>query len=190
MVENGITRSSTTEGSGSGLAGLGERVRLLGGSFSSGRMPDGSFQVKATLPWQPAPPPISSNSVADDAPPARPVSGQMARLPMALVQAAGLATVVGLMGAALTFLPLPSRAAMIDIGMADGALRRALGVSEPIAELAVAAHEPPRPEGSRCWYFYAGYDITADPVRVVRYCLVGERIADKRLITVHMGRER
>lgn len=94
-----------------------------------------------------------------------------------------------LLGTALAYLPLPSRATMIDIGMADTALRRAVGTSEPIAELAAAGHEPPRPEGTRCWYFYAGYDITADPVRIVRYCLAGERIVDKRLISVRVGLE-
>lgn len=38
-------------GSGAGLAGLGERVGLAGGTFASGVGPDGRFVVRARLPW-------------------------------------------------------------------------------------------------------------------------------------------
>nr|WP_238420603.1 histidine kinase [Streptomyces taklimakanensis] len=37
--------------SGSGLAALRERVRLVGGEFSSGALPDGGFRVSARLPY-------------------------------------------------------------------------------------------------------------------------------------------
>ncbi|MER7077657.1 Signal transduction histidine kinase [Saccharopolyspora kobensis] len=38
---------------GQGLIGLAERVQLAGGEISSGRLPDGGFEVSATLPAQP-----------------------------------------------------------------------------------------------------------------------------------------
>ncbi|MGI5490189.1 sensor histidine kinase [Microtetraspora malaysiensis] len=185
VVENGPWPGTTADGSGSGLAGLGERVRLLGGTFTAGRLLGGGFRVLARLPWNGAAftgPAVKTPSPAEGAPPR---GGSRAGL--ALVHAAGVAAVAVFLGTALAYLPLPSRAAMIDVGMADSALRRAVGASEPVAELAAAGHEPPRPEGARCWYFYAGYDITADPVRIVRYCLNGERIVDKRLISVRVG---
>jgi len=37
-------------GSGRGLAGLRERVNVLGGEFSAGRSPGGGFLVRARIP--------------------------------------------------------------------------------------------------------------------------------------------
>lgn len=42
-------------GSGSGLVGLGERIRLLGGTFDSGAEPSGGWAMRAWLPWAGAP---------------------------------------------------------------------------------------------------------------------------------------
>ena len=42
-------------GSGSGLVGLGERIRLLGGTFDSGAEPGGGWAMRAWLPWAGAP---------------------------------------------------------------------------------------------------------------------------------------
>ncbi|GHB74850.1 two-component sensor histidine kinase [Streptomyces viridiviolaceus] len=40
------------EGAGSGLSGLRERARLLGGRFTAGGRPDGGFAVEAVLPYE------------------------------------------------------------------------------------------------------------------------------------------
>jgi signal transduction histidine kinase len=53
-VTTGAPDVATTGGtgiSGRGLAGLGERVRLLGGSFDAGTAPDGSFRTRALIPY-------------------------------------------------------------------------------------------------------------------------------------------
>ncbi|MFF2747128.1 sensor histidine kinase [Kitasatospora sp. NPDC058048] len=42
--------TATATGSGRGLAGLRERVDVLGGDFSAGRGPDGGFTVRARIP--------------------------------------------------------------------------------------------------------------------------------------------
>ncbi len=39
-----------TAGTGHGIIGMRERVHLCGGTFSAGPLPDGGFQVTATLP--------------------------------------------------------------------------------------------------------------------------------------------
>ena len=45
-------RSSATPGAGLGLLGLAERVDLAGGALEHGGGPDGSFAVRAWLPWE------------------------------------------------------------------------------------------------------------------------------------------
>ncbi|ORA28665.1 sensor histidine kinase [Mycobacterium aquaticum] len=47
--DNGTPRGSTSAG-GSGITGMRERARALGGSFSAGRVPGGGFSVRAGLP--------------------------------------------------------------------------------------------------------------------------------------------
>ncbi|GHJ21801.1 MULTISPECIES: sensor histidine kinase [Streptomyces] len=42
-----------TSGTGHGLVGMRERVRLVGGSLDVGPLPDGGFRVAARLPWHP-----------------------------------------------------------------------------------------------------------------------------------------
>ncbi|MFF2190041.1 sensor histidine kinase [Streptomyces sp. NPDC058155] len=44
------SRAASPGGSGRGLAGLRERVDVLGGDFSAGRLPDGGFTVRARIP--------------------------------------------------------------------------------------------------------------------------------------------
>jgi signal transduction histidine kinase len=52
-----------TTGTGHGLVGMRERVRLVGGALETGPLPDGGFRVAARLPLLPAPP------TGKDAPP-------------------------------------------------------------------------------------------------------------------------
>jgi signal transduction histidine kinase len=44
------TAPRVTMGNGHGLAGMRERVTLLGGTFSAGPAPDGGFEIAAELP--------------------------------------------------------------------------------------------------------------------------------------------
>ncbi|MGW1378942.1 sensor histidine kinase [Streptomyces sp. NPDC002446] len=48
-----------TTGTGHGLIGMRERVRLVGGSLDTGPLPDGGFRVAAQLPLSPPPSPAS-----------------------------------------------------------------------------------------------------------------------------------
>jgi signal transduction histidine kinase len=49
----GALRAPPPPGGGSGLIGLSERVALAGGRLQHGLDPDGSFALRATLPWPP-----------------------------------------------------------------------------------------------------------------------------------------
>ncbi|MFI2641798.1 sensor histidine kinase [Streptomyces sp. NPDC018610] len=49
-TDGGGSRSAAAVGSGRGLAGLRERVDVLGGDFSAGGGPDGGFTVRARIP--------------------------------------------------------------------------------------------------------------------------------------------
>jgi signal transduction histidine kinase len=46
-----------TLSTGHGLIGVNERVRAVGGGFAAGFLPEGGFEVRATLPAAPLPPP-------------------------------------------------------------------------------------------------------------------------------------
>ncbi|MFE7754365.1 sensor histidine kinase [Streptomyces sp. NPDC057429] len=49
-------------GTGHGLVGMRERVRLTGGTLDTGPLPDGGFRVAARLPLPPSEPPLASLS--------------------------------------------------------------------------------------------------------------------------------
>ncbi|MFJ9889640.1 sensor histidine kinase [Streptomyces sp. NPDC091287] len=67
LVVNGpaATRASPleTSGTGHGLVGMRERVRLTGGTLDTGPLPDGGFRVAARMPLPPAASPVVSPSV-------------------------------------------------------------------------------------------------------------------------------
>ena len=50
LVSHG-SASRALPGAGTGLVGIAERVELAGGSLHFGPAPDGSFVLRATLPW-------------------------------------------------------------------------------------------------------------------------------------------
>lgn len=60
-----------TTGTGHGLVGMRERVRLTGGTLDTGPLPDGGFRVAARLPLPPATPPAPAAS-SPSSPPLNP----------------------------------------------------------------------------------------------------------------------
>ncbi|WP_248294989.1 sensor histidine kinase [Actinoplanes sp. TBRC 11911] len=51
QIENGLAPGGSMPGAGAGLAGLHERVQLVGGRLEHGPTPAGEFHLKAWLPW-------------------------------------------------------------------------------------------------------------------------------------------
>ena len=59
---NGQEPSLNGRGTGTGLIGLAERVRLTGGEIDCGLAQDGQFRLRAQLPW-----PVTSDTPAGPA---------------------------------------------------------------------------------------------------------------------------
>ncbi|MFJ7328327.1 sensor histidine kinase [Streptomyces cyaneofuscatus] len=72
LIVNGpaATRASPleTSGTGHGLVGMRERVRLTGGTLDTGPLPDGGFRVAARMPLPPAAAPTAPASAAPPTP--------------------------------------------------------------------------------------------------------------------------
>ncbi|MCX5192672.1 histidine kinase [Streptomyces sp. NBC_00249] len=71
LVVNGPARDAVVEleesGTGHGLVGMRERVRLTGGTLDTGPLPDGGFRVAARLPLDPADGPAGTADTSKDA---------------------------------------------------------------------------------------------------------------------------
>jgi signal transduction histidine kinase len=172
-------------GAGFGLAGLGERVRLLGGTFAAGLEPDGGFRVTAALPRGPVAP-TTTGPTATDVERRRAQervrhSGRRAVLAAALVATTGVATVLAYMwfDAASSVLS-PADAARINPG-------------DPVATIAPLlpartrtdgpSGVPAEPAGSTCRY----YSTHANPFDtrgsdLHRLCVRDERVLGVELI--------
>ncbi|GII95629.1 hypothetical protein Ssi02_58600 [Sinosporangium siamense] len=168
------------QGTGKGLIGLRERVRLLGGTFSADRTASGGFAVRATLPLAERPRPEPPEQ-----PPAERQETLGTRTAMAALKGAGLFSVAVLLLGTLIYVPLPGRTQPIEVGMTEGAVRGVAGSSELISELAVRHVEPPRPAGTTCSYIFTGTLYTDIPIEVHRYCFRDGYLAEKKALRVY-----
>jgi len=195
------TAASHPSAGGAGLAGLRERVRLLGGSLRAEPVDDGGFAVVADLPLhadgrQPAPEPAT---------PPIPALGEGVRHPLpaarfprpalaVLAVVAGLVTLVGLASIVSsltsgTTSKADQNADAPRIGMSVQDFVSSHGAGDPIAAIAAHGQEPVPPADATCLY-QSGSVLTKDPlgvggsaadeITVHRYCFVGERLVDIR----------
>ncbi|MFB7632285.1 sensor histidine kinase [Streptomyces sp. NPDC056149] len=171
-------------GTGRGLAGLRERVELLGGEFDATALPAGGFEVAAVVPAEPG------EIVAGERPgaaPAAPALGADARddsVQRARRTAEALTLVFGLAGLGVLMVlgigfvfvghprgvPSPPQPPYVGMPFQDLAKQ---GVADfPAIRAAATGHEPPRPAGTVGCIYPLGDAHGARPgsFPVTRYC--------------------
>ncbi len=164
-------------GTGLGLAGVQERVRLLGGSFDAGPRQGRGFRIMVTLPLTATTPvPVASDS------PARP-DDQLARAGMSAVLATGLIGAVAIL--VVTFntvmfdFPGISGQSPFDtlaLGSTRDDVTASTGPDSSIARLAARGVEPAPPANVQCSYSYYQED---DTTMIERYCFHRDLLVQK-----------
>lgn len=166
---------------GHGLAGLAERVRLVGGTLRTGSTADGGFEVIARMPLtggpiEPAPEPRSESATELESVRRRARRG----LVTAIVAPLALGAVVGVVALGYylvigysSILP-PDAYEQIRLGQTREELDKSLPKMEML--------DPPsersgRPAGANCEYYRPGGPFTT--TYAFRLCFVGGRLASK-----------
>ncbi|WP_407550299.1 histidine kinase [Streptomyces sp. Pv4-95] len=188
--------ATTGLGTGRGLTGLRERVRLLGGELRAEPTAVGGFLVDASLPSNPdtAVPEDGTDSATPraDVPAEASRSGVMRHLPGAAAALLGLAGA----GAMLFFfisLVANSRPAAdgvpdrtVRTGMTRDEVRSVVGWGSDVVSAAAAGREPPRPPGTDCLFPYETHR-NAKGLEITRYCFRGGILVDDATFTVPMA---
>ncbi|MGW2390991.1 sensor histidine kinase [Streptomyces lydicamycinicus] len=205
-VRNGVppTRPAATTGlgSGRGLAGLRERVALLGGELEAARTPGGGFAVAADLPADPGPgaettdarPEAGGPVVADE--PAGRLSALQRRAAGAVIGLLGL-TGVGVMVLFGVLLVDRSRYDLAyerperpRVGMTKEQVKQAVPADDEASRAAAAGREPPRPPAATdCLYPYASERPEGGRLPIVRYCFRSDTLIAIDRFTVPMVTE-
>ncbi|MFE1172816.1 sensor histidine kinase [Streptomyces sp. NPDC058773] len=188
QVRNGVppTRpaAATGLGSGRGLAGLRERVALLGGSLEAAGTPGGGFAVAADIPAAPgAGGEMTGAGPAEERPgaaieqPRRGLSALQRGLSVAVTGLLGLAgvSVMMLLGVAMVnhsrYEIAYERREPPRLGMTRQQVERAVAPDDDGARAAAAGREPPRPAATTdCMYPYPGGKPEGGRLEIVRYC--------------------
>ncbi|WP_428949924.1 sensor histidine kinase [Streptomyces sp. cg35] len=163
---------------GLGLAGLRERVALLGGTLDAHATGAG-FTVEAYLPRRPP----AQLPTADENPAPTPV--RPARALRLTAGAAGLMVVGGLLLLGLRLVdryapePVPlTEPGPIRLGMSRETVEQRAGENEPLARAAATGHEPPPPAAAACVYPYVSQEPDDDELHLVRYCFRDDRLVE------------
>lgn len=162
-------------GSGLGLVGVRERIRLLGGSSQAGPLPGRGFRVTAELPLSMTPPrPVEPDAGTDVR-----TDDRWARAGMSAVLATGLIGAVAILVVTfntLTF-DLPTTFDSVHIGSTRAQITNVIGKDDPVARLASRGLEPPLPGGTDCWYTY---NLMESGTTIVeRYCFRDDIVVQK-----------
>lgn len=170
--------AAATPGTGLGLAGVQERVRLLGGTFAAGPLAGQGFRVAAELSLA-ATAPVALAAVAQDEP-----EDGFARAGMSAVLATGLIGAVAIL--VVTFntamFQLPGGAdgqlpfETLALGSTRDQVTQSVGSDSQIARIASRGVEPKPPGNTDCSYTYFEEDGTA---MVERYCFRRDLLVQK-----------
>lgn len=181
-VDSGRAPAATAPGSGLGLAGLAERMRLLGGRLTAGPTPSGGFRLTAALPRSPTPP-------AEPGPTAtqvehRRAEERMRRSGRRVVLAAALVSVTGV-AAVLAYMWFDAATSVLDPAR--------IRPGDPIAALAPVlpartrtdgpGDVPPEPPGATCRYYSTHSNpFDARGSDLYRLCIREDRVVAVDLI--------
>jgi signal transduction histidine kinase len=166
--------AAAVPGTGLGLAGVQERVRLLGGTFTAGPVAGRGFRVTAELSLAPAAPAVET--------PAEGPEDTFSRAGMSAVLATGLIGAVAIL--VVTFntvmfdadevrLPFETLA----LGSTRDEVAQKIGTGSPIARIASRGVEPLPPNKSDCSYTY--YEQQDGTAMVERYCFRRDLLVEK-----------
>ena len=182
VVNDAAVRPGAGRGTGQGLIGLAERVRLVGGRLTAGPRPDGGWAVTAVLPDG------AASARDQDGPPGFELGVARQRTRRRLLQTAALPLGVGLaLAAALVAVQVVT---VSRTGLAHGRYDT-LRPGQPLADIAelLPPHDiggeprviaaPPRPAGARCVYYQAGDGVLDLGPEVYRLCFVDDVLVSK-----------
>lgn len=178
-------------GTGLGLVGVQERVRLLGGAFLAGTI-EGGFRVLAELPLD-GPggpggrPPAVEESVAPPVPGTRVSRAVRRRLDgrrgIAAVLVVGLIGIPAVLSAVLNGVslvvpgssPYDGPTESVRIGMTRAEVLSHIGTEDSLARLAAGTIETPRPAAATCLYSRDWDEAEHDVI--LRFCFRGDRLS-------------
>ncbi|MFJ8671103.1 sensor histidine kinase [Streptomyces sp. NPDC093589] len=154
--------ATTGLGTGRGLTGLRERLRLLGGELHTGPTPVRGFLVEATLPSRPhtPTPPDGAGPPRTTGPAAATPRGSrvLRQLPGAAAALLGLAGVGAMLFFGLAMVESSRTVAestpdrTVRTGMTKERVRMAAGSESDLARAAATGREPSRPPGTDCYF--------------------------------------
>ena len=171
-----------------GLAGLRERVRLLGGTLAAGPAGDG-FEVTATLPHDAAPAPAAPATEAELSESARERDRVRRKADRTLFTAVAIPAVLAVVGAIVSIGYYvyswsssrldPASYDAFGVGLSrvdiEADLPRRQSIESP-------EHEPPAPRGAACEYYGTAANPLIPPVEAYRLCFADGVLVAKDLI--------
>jgi hypothetical protein len=185
VVNEAPAQPGVGAGSGSGLIGLDERVRLAGGRLDAGPRPDGGWAVVAVLPDAAGPRRLDDSAGGFE------LRGSKSLTRRRMLQTAALPLGVGL--ALVGALVVVQKLTLTDTGLpAEQFSQLRLGApraqiepllpSRDVREPPRVLVEPPQPSGASCVYYEAGsglFDLDAD---LYQLCFVDDVLVSKDLL--------
>ncbi|WP_410585029.1 sensor histidine kinase [Amycolatopsis sp. lyj-108] len=194
VVRNSAERigAERLPGTGRGLIGLRERVRLLGGTCTAAPDPEGGFAVTAELPLR-ADAPLAEET-GEEQPVAEP-GGRAGRIQSGLMLTTGLAAVAALLLTTLVFVPPLTPADSlhpldsVKVGMTPEEVEAWFGPNEPSAQVAAQGQEPPLPDDAYCVYTSAADPPDAETAAIFRFCFGDHGLVEKTWFEVPVPKE-
>ncbi|MEU4442024.1 histidine kinase [Actinosynnema sp. NPDC050801] len=187
-VRNNPPRAKLPSGGGSGLIGLGERVRLAGGMLHVGELPTGGFRIAAVLPYEDTA--AAGDEPLDDEPadveaPAKPTGirkwagvGSIVLAGIVVLVVVGGYTWIG--SQPVTKVVSEELYDSVSVGQSQAEVMAKLpgGAEPPLGDIRSDAE--PEPSGAACEYRVAdGQTYSSRATKIVRFCFANGTLVEK-----------